>query len=96
MSDRGRLPRYTRAELAWLLIGGYWIALALLATARLPVGPALGILPLLAALVLGLFGPRPGPAEAKPPAWTHHAALVLLWTWPLAWIALILVSKARL
>ncbi|MEO6812167.1 MAG: hypothetical protein ABI353_23915 [Isosphaeraceae bacterium] len=93
----GSRPRYTRAELAWLLIGGYWIALTLLATpTKLPSGPLLGVLPVLAALALRLFGPRPDPAEATLPAWTHHVALALLWTWPLAWIALILLSKAML
>jgi hypothetical protein len=88
-------PRYTRAEAAWLIIGAYWIAAAILVVpTRLPArsAPILGLIPVLAALVLWVVGPRrPDPAPQRP-TWTHQVAVGLLATWPVAWAALILLS----
>jgi hypothetical protein len=93
----GGPPQYTWAELAWLLIGGYWLGLTLLvAPSRLPVNPLLGVFPIVGALALRLFGRRrPVPTTNRPP-WTHRVAIGLLLTWPLAWADLILLSKTML
>lgn len=92
----GDRPRYTWAEVSWLLIGGYWIALALMIVPRrLPIEPVLGVFPIVAAVGLRLFGPKRSAVRADAaPAWTHRAAVGLLLTWPLAWLALILLSQA--
>jgi hypothetical protein len=86
---------YTRAEMAWLMIGGYWIAAAVLVIpTRLPTrsAPILGLLPILAAGLLWVLGSsRPRHDAGKPP-WTHRVAVALLATWPLAWLALILLT----
>ena len=96
--DRREGPpsRYTRAELAWLLIGSYWIGiLVVVVPGRYHGAPLslLGMLQLLAAvLALGLVVRRPSPL-AGGPSWTHHAAVGLLLSWPPAWVAMILLSK---
>jgi hypothetical protein len=92
------------AELAWLIIGFYWIVLTVLVVPvrlhRSPLHDAtwIGLLPVAAALVLR-FLDRPArrsqPDRSALP-WTHHAAALLLLTWPLAWIALILLGKSLL
>lgn len=90
-------PRYTRAELAWLSIGAYWIVMMLLVVpSRLQDTPLamLAVLQLVAAVGLWVAGPRAEPAEAGTVAWTHRAAVGLLWTWPIAWVAMILLSKS--
>jgi hypothetical protein len=95
--DRSDAPaRYTWAETAWLLIGGYWIGLtALVAPAKLPVHPLFGLFPIVAALFLRIFGrPRRPPDRDEPPAWTHRVAVALIVSWPLAWAALILLSRS--
>jgi len=102
--DRGRTPppgapaspRYTWAESAWLMIGAYWIGLALcVIPTRLPINPLLGVFPILAALLLRAFGTkRAAPSPAAKPAWTHAAALAVLATWPLAWLAMIALGGA--
>ena len=92
----------TWAELAWLIIGFYWIGLTVLVVPvrlhRSPLHDAalFGLFPIAAALVLRFLDrpsrrSRPNP---EAPAWTHRAAVGLLLTWPLAWIALILLGKA--
>jgi hypothetical protein len=92
----------TWAELAWLIIGFYWIGLTVLvvparmANARLVDTAVLGVFPVLAALVLRLFGRRRFGSRATGPAWTHRAAVGLLATWPVAWVALILLGKTFL
>ncbi len=89
------IDRYSRSELAWMTIGGYWIALLFL------VGPAgLGgrVLPVLTCLVVPTlalswaFGQGPTPGTRRGSTWTHRAAVVVLWTWPLAWITLIVLG----
>jgi len=88
-------PRYTRAELAWLLIGGYWIALTLFVVpARSLDTPwALAcLLQFVAAMGVLVVVPRRGNPSPGPPSWTHPAAVSLLATWPIAWIFLIALS----
>ena len=92
------------AELAWLIIGFYWIVLTVLVVpVRLQRSPLfdatwIGLIPVAAALVLRfLHRPsRRSPPERDSRHWTHHAAVGLLLTWPLAWIALILLGKSLL
>ncbi len=95
-------PRpHTWAELAWLVIGFYWLGMtALVVPVRIPNTRLLdaslfGLFPVLAAVVIRFFSPRRPPADSKPD-WTHHAAIGLLATWPLAWAALILLGKTLL
>jgi hypothetical protein len=86
------------AELAWLLIGMYWIVLGVFAIpARLhgfKLGDSLlfGLVPLLVALALRLFGPKRSVGPDAMSAWTHTAAIALLATWPIAWICLIVLG----
>jgi hypothetical protein len=97
----GGVPRAaarTWAEWAWLFIGIYWIVLALFVIpSRLRgfrFGDALlyGLVPILVALVLRLFGPR-SPARRPTATWTHLAAVGLLAAWPVAWACLILLAR---
>jgi hypothetical protein len=89
-------PR-TWAELAWLIIGFYWIGLTILVVpvrmheTRVLDTAVLGLFPI-AAAALRLFRPRL-PAAAADREWTHHTAVALLVTWPFAWVALILLGK---
>lgn len=91
-------PR-TWAELAWLIIGFYWIGLTILvvpirlAQAPLRDATVLGVFPILAAGVVRLVGPVPRGGD---PGWTHRAAVGLLLAWPFAWVALILLGKTLL
>lgn len=91
----------TWAELAWLIIGFYWIGLTVLVVPvrlhRSPLHDAtlLGLFPIAAALVLRFLdrgSRRPG-TNRETPAWTHRAAIGLLLTWPVTWLALILLGK---
>ncbi|MFO0907922.1 MAG: hypothetical protein U0794_06090 [Isosphaeraceae bacterium] len=98
-------PR-TWAELAWMLIGFYWIGLTILVVpmrsngARFVDSAVLGVFPVIAALVLRVVGPRQRWARARPaqdePTWTHRAGIVLLVTWPLTWIGLIVLGQTCL
>jgi hypothetical protein len=90
---------YTWAELAWLLIGTYWIVLGLFVIrARLP-GFMLedmvlfGLVPFAVALVLRIFGPRGTTEHNSTHAWSHVVAVILVATWPIAWVSLILLGK---
>ena len=88
---------YTKAELAWMVIGGYWIGLTMFVVPALSIDTpwaVVGLLQIMVALGLWVIVPRrasPGPAAH---AWTHFAALGLLWSWPFAWIFLILLSRS--
>ena len=94
----------TWAELAWLIIGFYWIGLTVLVVpVRLHRSPLhdsalIGLFPVAAALVLRILDrpSRRSRPNQEAPAWTHHAAIALLLTWPPAWIALILLGKSLL
>jgi len=95
-------PR-TWAELAWMIIGFYWIGLTVLVVpvrisgARFFDSAILGVFPVLAALALRVIGPRNSWARARPredePIWTHQAGIALLLTWPFVWVGLILLGK---
>ena len=90
----GGPSRYTWAELAWLLIGMYWIALAVLVVPiRLRVTPLLGVFPVVVGVGLRVFAgsDRLGPGSKA--AWTHQAGLWLLITWLPAWADLVLLGK---
>jgi hypothetical protein len=93
--DPNDRPRYTWAETAWLLIGGYWIGLAMFVVpSRLPINPLLGVFPIFGALAIRLFGrSRPIPRD-QPPGWTHSAAVVMLVTWPIAWLGMMALGKS--
>jgi hypothetical protein len=88
------------AELAWLLIGIYWIVLgSIVIPARLQDfhfrdTVLFGLVPLAVALAFRLFGPRPKPGQDAVSGWTHRAAIALLATWPIAWIVLIILGRA--
>src|SRR5215210_900274 len=67
--------RATGAELAWLMIGCYWIGLTVLVVpARLSIRPWFGLLPIIAALGLWLFSPRRPRNPRAETTWTHQTA----------------------
>jgi hypothetical protein len=88
----------TWAELAWLLIGIYWIVLGLFVIpSRLQVfrfGDMVlfGLVPVVVSLGLRVFGPKPSPGPGARRRWTHRLGVVLLATWPLAWCCLIILG----
>lgn len=91
-------PR-TWAELAWLIIGFYWIGLTVLVVpvrlhdTRVLDTAFLGLFPILAAVGLRVFRPRLPASRKGDRDWTHRAAVGLLVTWPFAWVALIILGK---
>jgi hypothetical protein len=93
-----KAPSYTWAELAWLLIGTYWIVIGLFVIrARLPefrLGDMVlfGLVPFGVALFFRVFGPRSTSENVATHAWTHRIAVVLVVTWPIAWISLIVLG----
>jgi hypothetical protein len=104
--EGGEAPKatHTWAELAWLVIGFYWLVMTALVvplrmpSARLVDAGLFSLLPILGALGIRLFTPRRKAGETAEPrrSWTHFAALGLLASWPLAWAALILLGKTVL
>jgi hypothetical protein len=90
----------TWAELAWLLIGIYWIVLGLFVLpARLhefKLGDAVlfGLVPVAVALGFRLLRPANPPRREDSAEWTHYAAVGLLTTWPIAWICLIVLGSS--
>jgi hypothetical protein len=92
----------TWAEMAWLLIGVYWIVMGVfilpirLHSFKFSDTILFGLVPLMAGLVLRLFGPRMRPQGRDAIPWTHQAAVGLLVTWPIAWVCLIVVAEAML
>ncbi len=93
---------HTWAEMAWLLIGVYWIVMGVfilpirLHSFRFSDTILFGLVPLAAGLVLRVFGPRIRPQGRDYVSWTHQVAVGLLVTWPLAWVCLIVVAQAML
>lgn len=89
----------TWAELAWLLIGIYWIVLGFfvipvrLRDFRFGDAVLFGLVPLLVALGMRVLGPKPAQGPGATTAWTHAAAVILLATWPVAWVCLRLLGK---
>ncbi len=88
---------YTRAEMAWMLIGGYWIALTMFVVSARSIhsiaGPVGLIQGAVAMALLLLVVPRRVKPGTASDSWTHLAALWVLWTWPIAWAVLILLSQ---
>jgi hypothetical protein len=96
----GPLPasRYTRAELAWMSVGAYWIgAAALLLPGRLGDSPLALLLVLELLSALGLWVVVPVRRTARPPHrnWPHRMAISLLVSWPLVWGGLIYLALVR-
>ena len=96
--DRRGLNDATRqlswAQVAWLLIGAYWLAItAMVVPSRMDVHPLLGGLPVAVALALRLLAPRTDETRLRARTWTDRVAVALMATWPLAWAALILLGK---
>ncbi|MGC8641009.1 MAG: hypothetical protein ACP5XB_14180 [Isosphaeraceae bacterium] len=91
-------PARTWAEMAWLLIGVYWIVLGVfvlpirLHSFQFSDTVLFGLIPLLAGLVFRLFGPEDVQTGNASKPWTHHLAVALLVTWPIAWVCLIVVG----
>jgi hypothetical protein len=91
--------RATWAELAWLLIGLYWIVIGLLVIrARLQefqLADTLlfGLIPFIVSLGFWLCRPKASADWQPSRGWTHITAVVLLATWPIAWICLIVLAK---
>jgi hypothetical protein len=90
-------PSFTRAELAWMMIGGYWIGLTMFVVPALSIDTPwalVGLLQVVAALGLWFVVPRRTRPGTAAESWTHPAAMGLLATWPFAWIFLILLSQS--
>ncbi len=88
---------YTRAELAWIVTGGYWIGLTMFVVPALSIDTPwalVGLLQVIAAVGLMVVVPGRKGAAALAPSWTHHAAVALMATWPVAWALLILLSRS--
>lgn len=83
-------------ETAWIVVGSYWYGLLIIAAAsrgESPISPLVAGLPIAAALVVGVIGGRRGDPAHGRRAWTQKSAVALLWTWPIAWVCLILIGK---
>jgi len=95
----GPFASKTWAEWAWILIGIYWFVLGLfvipvrLRDFQLEDSVLFGAVPILVALGSRFLRPSP-PARAGATSWTHRAAVILLATWPIAWICLILLGNS--
>jgi hypothetical protein len=90
--------RYTWAELAWMSIGAYWIGMTgFLIPSRLRDTPLamLLVLQVLAAFGLWVVVPSRRSPDRLRSAWTHRAAVGLLASWPLVWVALIYLAWDR-
>jgi hypothetical protein len=89
----------TWAELAWLIIGFYWLGLTILVVpvrlhnTRVLDTAFLGLFPVVAAVMLRFFRPRSNSYGDLRTRWTHRTAIALLVSWPVAWIALVLLGK---
>src|SRR5262249_32251023 len=100
--DEAPPPPRTWAELAWLIIGFYWIGLtglvvpARMRGSRLLDSAVLRIVPVIASLVLRFFGPRRAAPPGDTSAWTHRAGVALLLAWPFAWVGLIVLGQSVL
>ncbi|MFO0888608.1 MAG: hypothetical protein U0790_05600 [Isosphaeraceae bacterium] len=88
----------TWAEMAWLMIGVYWIVLGVfvlpirLHSFRMGDTLLFGAIPLAAGLVMRFVGPRPRDHHPDGGPWTHQVAVALLVTWPPAWICLVVLA----
>ena len=97
--DDDRPGRRTWSEIAWLIIGFYWIGLTILVVpsrihgARILDSAILGLFPVLAAVGLRIFGPKELHGKGGESAWTHQAAVWLLLMWPFVWVGMIVLGK---
>jgi len=91
--------RATWAELAWLLIGIYWIVIGLFVIParmhdfQLADTVLFGLVPVVVSIGFWLCRTKPSPDWQPSHPWTHATALALLATWPIAWICLIVLGK---
>jgi hypothetical protein len=89
----------TWAELAWMIVGFYWIGMTILVVpirmngTRFHDSAILGLFPVLAAVYLWIASPAKNRPSGGAAVWTHRAGVLLLLTWPFAWIALIVLGK---
>jgi hypothetical protein len=96
ISDRGNR---TGSELAWLWIGIYWIIMALLVIpTRLTQFRAidtilLAVLPFASIVVARIVKPAHNETTNPEHRWTRQAAVVLIITWPLAWLCLMILGR---
>ncbi len=94
------IESFTWAECAWLLVGIYWILLgSIVIPARLNAftfGDAFlfGLVPAVVALGLRMFRPKHSRGQDRAARWTNTAAIVLLMTWPVAWLCLIVLGRS--
>ena len=95
-------PARTWAELAWLLIGVYWIVMGLfILPIRLPsfrFGGHGTLRPGARGRHAGLSDLRTEilPRSGAAVSWTHQVAVGLLCTWPIAWFCLIVLGQTML
>jgi hypothetical protein len=92
--------RYSLEEMAWMGIGGYFVALTLFvvpARNRETPWSMILLIQAVAAAILLVWLPfarkHRSKSEGRPPRWTRRAAVVMLLTWPLAWFALVLLFR---
>lgn len=91
--------RYAAEELAWVGIGGYFVAIAIFVVPsthrQTPWGAILGVQALVAVWIGPWWARRRArrTPEAPAPRWTRTAARVMLLTWPLAWLLLVLLVR---
>ena len=99
--DRPPIQR-SWAELAWLMIGAYWLAMTILVVPwrmhglRSLDGAFVGLLPIVFALLTFIFGPAALRRTSEDRAWTHAAGIWLIIAWPIAWVALIVLGRTLL
>lgn len=92
---RGGL-RLSGAEIAWFMIGAYWIGLAVLAVPH-PVRLHAGLVLACHAAILvtaAVFPRKASRAIASERRWTRTAAVALLATFPVAWLIYILLCSS--
>ena len=91
--------RYAGEEMAWLGIGGYFVAIALFVVPSAQHRPPWETILAVQFFVAFWLGPwwlrRSSRREPKAhaPRWTRTAARVVLLTWPLAWLLLMLLVR---
>jgi hypothetical protein len=92
--------RYSIEEMAWIGIGGYFVALTLFvvpARNRETPWSMILLIQVVAAAILLVWLPFARRhrlhVEGRPPRWTKRAAVMMLLTWPLAWLALVLLFR---
>ncbi len=92
--------RYSGAEMAWIGIGGYFIALTLFVVPARTRDAPWGLIILTQAIAsvivvcrLAIDRTQRPPGSGEKTRWTKPVASLLLVTWPVAWVALFLVFR---